>query len=46
MALTPRLVFLLIALICFLLATFGATVPRVNLTAAGLAILTAAFLFT
>lgn len=30
----------LAAFVCFVLATFGATVPRVNLVAAGLACLT------
>lgn len=38
-------ILLVLALIAFLLATFGAPIPRVNLVALGLALLTAAAIF-
>ncbi len=40
-----HLVFIVAALVCFILATFSVPVPRVNLVAAGLALLTIAFFF-
>lgn len=40
-----KLMFLVAAFICFVLATFGVPAPRSNLTAAGLALLTAALFF-
>jgi hypothetical protein len=42
-----RLLFILAAFILFVLATFNVpSPPRINLTAAGLALLTAGFFFT
>lgn len=42
-----RLIFIVAAFICFVLAAFSVpTPPRINLQAAGLALLTAAFFFT
>jgi hypothetical protein len=41
-----HLLFIVAAFVCFLLATFSVpSPPRINLTAAGLALLTAAFFF-
>jgi hypothetical protein len=41
-----HLLFIVAAFVCFLLATFTwPSPPRINLTAAGLALLTAAFFF-
>lgn len=42
---TPRFVFLLIALVCFLFAALDARFPRVNLLAGGLVFVTLAQLF-
>jgi hypothetical protein len=42
---TLRFLFLIVALVCFVLAALGVNSPRVNLTALGLAFATAAFLF-
>ena len=47
MQFTWQLLFILAAFICFVLAAFSVpSPPRVNLTAAGLALLTVGFFFT
>ena len=40
-----HLVLVVVALVCFILAALSVPVPRINLTAAGLALLTVAFFF-
>ena len=45
MQLTFHLVFLILALICFIAATFGASHPRVSLVPLGLVFLTCALIF-
>ena len=46
MQFTWRLLFIVAAFICFVLAAFSVpSPPRINLTAAGLALLTAGFFF-
>lgn len=45
MDVTPRLLCLLIAAVCFAVATFYAPPPRFSLLAAGLTFLTLAFIF-
>jgi hypothetical protein len=42
---TLRFLFLIVALVCFVLAALGVKSPRANLTALGLVFLTLAFLF-
>jgi len=44
MTVTAHVVLLIIALVCFLAAAFGANPPRVNLLAGGLAFLALAML--
>jgi hypothetical protein len=47
MVFTWRLLFIVAAFVCFVLAAFNVpTPPRFNLVAGGLALLTAAFFFT
>jgi len=43
---TPKIVLLVLALICFILAAVGVSFPRVNLTALGLAFFVASILVT
>ena len=44
MELTVRTVLILVAVVCFIIAAVGGAVPRVNLTALGLAFFAASFL--
>lgn len=46
MDITPRLLFLVVALVLFVVAAVGYNPPRGSLIAAGLAFLAAAFLFS